>query len=63
MARESFEVPVVPATRDNTKNYGSGIICPPVGEELLGTYLRYLWSVGFMPLPTGQPVGAIHAAP
>jgi hypothetical protein len=30
---------------------GSGIVCPPVDERLLGTYLRYLLNVGFMPLP------------
>jgi amino acid adenylation domain-containing protein/thioester reductase-like protein len=30
---------------------GSGIVCPPVDERLLGTYLQYLLRVGFMPLP------------
>ena len=30
---------------------GSGIVCPPVDERLLGTYLQYLLRIGFMPLP------------
>ena len=37
---------------------GSGIACPPVGPELLGTYIRYLWSVGYMPAPEALAVGA-----
>ncbi len=30
---------------------GSGIVCPPVDDQLLSTYLRYLRNIGYMPEP------------
>jgi len=42
---------------------GSGIVCAPVDERLLGTYMNYLQGVGFVP-PPGEPMPATkhHAA-
>ncbi len=30
---------------------GSGIVCPPVDEQLLGKYMRYLREIGYIPGP------------
>lgn len=40
---------------------GSSIVCEPVGERLLGTYMPYLNGIGYLPLPM-TPVGvSAHA--
>jgi thioester reductase-like protein len=36
---------------------GSGVVCPPVGDELFGTYMRYLRGIGYMPEPVETAVG------
>jgi amino acid adenylation domain-containing protein/thioester reductase-like protein len=41
---------------------GSDIACPPVDDELFGTYMRYLRNIGYMPEPVEMTTMASHAS-
>ncbi len=56
MDARSLEIPKYDTTIAERALEGSGIRCPPVDFRLLGTYLHYLRSVGFMPEPLEAPV-------
>ena len=50
MAR-SFQLPRYDCGQTQRELDGSGIECPPVDAQLLGTYLRYLRRIGFIQSP------------
>jgi hypothetical protein len=50
----SLQLPNYDCTDTLRELEGSGIVCPAVDEDLLGTYYRYLRGVGFMPAPPGS---------
>jgi hypothetical protein len=51
MDDRSFQLPRYDCGQTQRELDGSGIVCPPVDAQLLGTYLRYLRRVGFIPSP------------
>ncbi len=57
MDDRSLQLPTYDCRQALSALEGSGIACPPVDARLLGTYIRYLWSVGYMPQPDELDVG------
>jgi thioester reductase-like protein len=65
MDDRSLQLPRYDCGQTQRELEGSGIACPPVDEQLLGTYLRHLRGVGFIPDPAdlpGRPPDRSHAA-
>jgi myxalamid-type nonribosomal peptide synthetase MxaA len=55
MDDRSFQLPRYDCRQTQRELEGSGIVCPPVDEQLFDTYLRYLKGVGFIPDPSELP--------
>jgi thioester reductase-like protein len=55
MDDRSLQLPRYDCRQTQRELEGSGISCPPVDDQLLGTYLRHLRGVGFIPDPSQLP--------
>ena len=51
MDERSFQLPRYDCRQTLAELEGSGIVCPPVTEKLLGLYVSYLRSAGYLPEP------------
>jgi myxalamid-type nonribosomal peptide synthetase MxaA len=58
MDDRNFQLPHYDCRQTLAELQGSGIVCPPVDEKLLGLYVRYLRSVGYLPEPATPPADA-----
>jgi hypothetical protein len=56
MDDRNFQLPRYDCRQTMAELEGSGIVCPPVDEALLGLYVNYLRSVGY-PEPGAPPSG------
>lgn len=54
MDDRSLELPRYDTSGTRRELEGSGIVCPPVDERLLGSYVGYLRGIGFLPDVTGS---------
>jgi myxalamid-type nonribosomal peptide synthetase MxaA len=61
MDETSLQLPTYDCTQTQRELEGSGIVCPPVDAKLLGTYMRYFTSIGFLPDPGALPGRPGHA--
>jgi thioester reductase-like protein len=57
MDERSLQVPRYDCRKTLKQLEGSGITCPPVDDNLLGTYMRYLKSIGYLEEPEALSVG------
>ena len=70
MDDRSFQLPTYDCRQTQRELEGSGIVCPPVDDKLLDTYLQYLQRIGFLPAPgeldkagdRGRPAAAMKVA-
>lgn len=53
---QSLQFPNYDCTNTIDALNGSGIVCPPVDGQLLGTYMRYLRGIGYIPDPVEMHV-------
>jgi myxalamid-type nonribosomal peptide synthetase MxaA len=59
MDDRNFQLPHYDCRQTLAELEGSGIVCPPVDEALLGVYVNYLKSVGYLPEP-GAPLSGMR---
>jgi amino acid adenylation domain-containing protein/thioester reductase-like protein len=63
MDDRSLQLPNLDCRETLRELEGTGIVCPPVDDELFATYMRYLRSIDFMPAPPGPAASRYSLLP